>query len=140
MTGPIVSLVPPRPLESLASRLQRELRDFDPVVRLAALGAKLEATAFQEVETPSGAMQSTLVNDVAAQLAVAAYAKVASYIHPAPVAGAVEPNQGINAHATEAARRLIDRIDRLTDAVRGSGQPLGGLVRACQTAADCTDG
>ena len=122
--------------ETLQDRLRRELRDFDPVVRLAHLAVKLEAVAFQEVVTASGETAWHMADETAAQLAVAALAKVASYVHPTPTAPTKEPQGQVNEYAEAASRKLIARIDSITDAVRGSGIPLARLVDQCQTAAD----
>lgn len=122
--------------ETLQGRLKRELRDFDPVVRLAHLAVRLEAAAFREVEAASGESVWHMQDETAAQLAVAALAKVAAYVHPTPTAPAKEQQPQVNEYASEASRKLIERIDRITDAVRGSGVPLARLVEQCETAAD----
>jgi hypothetical protein len=133
----VQQITPQRPQETLASRLRREFADFDPVVRLAGLAVKLEAVAFDDVITAADNMpRQVLVNDVAAQLAVAAYAKVATYLHPVAVTGPNDQAGGVNPHAAEASRRLIERIDRLTDAVRGGGGTLAELAGQCEKAAD----
>ena len=133
----VPQIMPAKPQETLASRLRREFADYDPVVRLAGLAAKLEAVAFDEVLGADNVHRQVLVNDVAAQLAVAAYAKVATYVHaPAePGQGGAE-QAGVNPHAAEASRRLIERSDRLTDAVRGSGRSVAELARDCEATAD----